>query len=70
MQSSSEFLFLIISGNKKGLNVLLVHANDHPVNVPGRENLSSVFHNTFFFFFFLTPPVHQQVKSTQRRYLK
>lgn len=52
MQSSSEFLFLIISGNKKGLNVLLVHANDHPVNVPGRENLSSVFHNTFFFFFF------------------
>lgn len=57
MQSSSEFLFLIISGKKKGLNVLLVHANEHPVMCFG---LGLVF----------TPPVQQQEKSTQKRYLK
>jgi len=31
MQSSSVFVFLIISGNKKRLNMPLVHVNDHPV---------------------------------------
>lgn len=57
MQSSPEFLFLNISGNKKDLNVLLVHANDHPVNVSDHENLGSILHNIFSFF--LTFPVLQ-----------
>lgn len=52
-QSSSEFLSLIISGNKKSLNILFVHANDHPDS--DHENLGSVFHITIFFNFSHAP---------------